>query len=113
MAKCKSINECDYVRDPSKCDELYCPRKDSKTGLLAGKRINGESAIMGDTGKLTADDFLPIDSGNCDEVMKIRLPSTIKDQLQKIAVQNCRTLAGQIRFALANWLRDINRKEIV
>ena len=40
------------------------------------------------------------------EVIKIRLGSTIKSQLQKLADENERTLAGQIRLALGQWIEN-------
>jgi len=38
------------------------------------------------------------------EVIKIRLGSKTKTDLQKIASQNERTMAGQIRLALQEWI---------
>lgn len=43
------------------------------------------------------------------EVVKLRLGSTIKDQLQKLADANERTLAGQIRLALNEWIENKSR----
>ena len=40
------------------------------------------------------------------EVVKIRLGSTLKTQLQKLADANERTLAGQIRLALGQWIEN-------
>jgi len=40
------------------------------------------------------------------EVIKIRLGSTVKSQLQKLADANERTLAGQIRLALGQWIEN-------
>ena len=40
------------------------------------------------------------------EVVKIRLGSTLKNQLQKLANANERTLAGQIRLALGQWIEN-------
>lgn len=38
------------------------------------------------------------------EPVKIRLSIVAKDRLQKIASDNQRTLAGQIRYALDQWI---------
>ena len=43
------------------------------------------------------------------EVVKIRLSSTIKDKLQEIADREQRTLAGQIRLALQEWIENKSR----
>ena len=40
------------------------------------------------------------------EVVKIRLGSSLKNQLQKLADENERTLAGQIRLALGQWIEN-------
>lgn len=40
------------------------------------------------------------------EVVKIRLCSTIKAKLEKLAEENERTLAGQIRLALGQWIEN-------
>jgi hypothetical protein len=40
------------------------------------------------------------------EVVKIRLGSTIKAKLKKLAETNERTLAGQIRLALGQWIEN-------
>lgn len=40
------------------------------------------------------------------EVVKIRLSSNLKDLLQKLADANERTLAGQIRLALGQWIEN-------
>jgi hypothetical protein len=40
------------------------------------------------------------------EVVKIRLGSSLKSQLQKLADANERTLAGQIRLALGQWIEN-------
>ena len=40
---------------------------------------------------------------------KVRLSTTIKNQLQKLADENERTLAGQIRLALNEWIENKSR----
>ena len=39
------------------------------------------------------------------EVIKIRIDSDVKTELEKIAESEQRTLAGQIRLALSEWLK--------
>ena len=43
------------------------------------------------------------------EPVKIRLSTTVKNQLQKLADENERTLAGQIRLALNEWIGNKSR----
>ena len=43
------------------------------------------------------------------EPVKVRLSTTIKNQLQKLADENERTLAGQIRLALNEWIENKSR----
>jgi len=47
------------------------------------------------------------------EVIKIRLGSTIKSQLQKLADENERTLAGQIRLALGQWIATKSMERVM
>jgi hypothetical protein len=46
---------------------------------------------------------------NDTEPVKIRLSTTVKKQLQKLADENERTLAGQIRLALNEWIENKSR----
>jgi hypothetical protein len=39
------------------------------------------------------------------EVIKIRIDSDVKAELEKIAESEQRTLAGQIRLALSEWMK--------
>ena len=43
------------------------------------------------------------------EPVKIRLSTSVKTQLQKLADENERTLAGQIRLALGEWIENKSR----
>ena len=43
------------------------------------------------------------------EPVKIRLSTAVKNQLQKLADENERTLAGQIRLALNDWIENKSR----
>jgi predicted DNA-binding protein len=43
------------------------------------------------------------------EPVKIRLSTTVKNQLQKLSDENERTLAGQIRLALNEWIENKSR----
>jgi hypothetical protein len=40
------------------------------------------------------------------DVIKLRIDSEIKTELEKIATSEQRTLAGQIRFALQEWINQ-------
>lgn len=40
------------------------------------------------------------------DVIKLRIDSNIKSELEKIAVSEQRTLAGQIRLALQEWINQ-------
>jgi hypothetical protein len=42
---------------------------------------------------------------NKTDVIKLRIDSEIKSELEKIAESEQRTLAGQIRLALSEWLK--------
>jgi hypothetical protein len=43
------------------------------------------------------------------EPVKIRISIAVKNQLQKLADENERTLAGQIRLALQEWIENKSR----
>ena len=43
---------------------------------------------------------------NDTEPVKIRLSTAVKNKLQKLADENERTLAGQIRLALNEWIEN-------
>ena len=46
------------------------------------------------------------------EVVKIRIESTDKNELHRIAVAESRTFAGQCRAILKNWLKNRKIKNI-
>jgi len=43
---------------------------------------------------------------NESEVVKIRIDSDVKSELEKIAEQEQRTFSGQCRLALAEWMKS-------
>ena len=46
------------------------------------------------------------------EVIKIRIDSDVKTELEKIAESEQRTLAGQIRLALSEWLKTKSARPV-
>ena len=47
---------------------------------------------------------------NKTDVIKLRIDSDVKNELEKIAETEQRTLAGQIRLALREWLETKNAR---
>jgi len=46
------------------------------------------------------------EKAECTDVVKIRIGVPAKKMLMKIAIENERTLAGQIRLAINEWIKN-------